>query len=347
MILVKDIESLDNLASDTIKLLDATDNEINISLQEVRIKFEEVEHELSISNGLLDVARTTESYKESVLAIKVSEHLYAQGVLASALASSNPLAIASASEEVARTAQAVMIAEQELEEARQSRVRMENRVELVSKSHYQVQELLESSETLFRNNLTKIDSLNQTLSARLTNAKISLESYLSQNYDNSNIDIQKNIVTERYEYLLFKHKQSNVSKKELNVAYIEKLQSLKDDFRSSQYAKDEGVKISQYGLPKFDSKVDFFIGSEDFSKSRERHFRICNGKLKKKIEEDEEFQKQFSKRELEQIQMGKTPEGYTWHHDGNPPPGRIQLVEADKHDRVRHDGGYSLWKKRR
>ena len=347
MILVKDIESLDDLALDTNKLLDATDDEINISLQEVRIKFEEVENELSISNGLLDIAKTTESYKENVLAIKVSEHLYAQEILASALASSNPFAIASASEEVARTAQELMIAEQELEEAKQSRIRMGNRVELVSKSHYQVKELFESAETLFKNTLTKIDSLNQTLSARLINAKTSLESYLSQNYDNSNIDIQKNIVTERYEYLLFKHKQGNVSKKKLDAAYIEKLQSLKNDFRSSQYAKDESVKISQYGLPEFDSKVNFFIGSEDFSKSRERHFRVCNGKLKKKIEEDEEFQNQFSKRELEQIQIGKTPEGYTWHHDGNPPPGKMQLVETNKHDRVRHDGGYSLWKKRR
>lgn len=347
MILVKDIESLDVLASNTQTLLESTDDEINISLQEVTTKLNKVEQELSVSNGMFDVARTNEIYKEGVLAKKVAEHLHAEGRLASAMASGNPFAIASASSEVARTAHEVMMAEQELEEARQSRIRMENRVELVTKSHNQVQELLEYLQTIYTNSLTKIDSLNQTLAVRLTSAKSSLESYLFQNYDNSNIDIRQNITTEKYEYLLFQYKQGNISKKELNVAYTEKLENLKENFRSSQYAKEEDVKISKYGLPKFDSKVDVFIESEDFEKSREKHFRVCNGRLKKKIEEDEEFKSQFSKRELSQIEIGKTPEGYTWHHDGNPPPGRMQLVQTNKHDRVRHDGGYSLWKKRR
>ena len=346
MILVKDIESLDVLASNTQTLLESTDNEINISLQEVTTKFNEVEQELSISNSMLDVARAKEIYNEGILATKVAEHLQAEGMLASAMASGNPIAIAEASYEVTRTASEVMMAEQELEEAKQSRIRMENRVELVTKSYNQVQELLEYLQTVFTNSLTQMDSLKQTLSVRLTSAKSSLESYLSQNYDNSNIDIRQNNVTEKYEYLLFQHKQGNVSKKELNDAYIEKLQSLKGNFRSSQYAKGEGVKISKYGLPEFDSKIDIFIKSEDFRKSREKHFRVCNGGLRKRIEEDEELKSQFSKRELEQIKIGKTPEGYTWHHDGNPPPGRMQLVETRRHDKVRHDGGYSLWKKR-
>lgn len=347
MILVKDIESLDVLVLNTQTLLESTDNEINISLQEVNTKLNEVEQELSVSNGMLDVARENETYKEGVLAKKVAEHLHAEGRLASAMALGNPIAISYASSEVARTAHEVMIAEQELEEARQSRIRMEKRVELVTQSYKQVQELLEILETIFTNNLARFDSLNQTLVVRLTSAKSNLESYLSQNYDNSTIDIKKSIATEKYEYLLFQHKQGNVSKKELNDAYTKKLLSLKEKFRSSQYAKEEGVKISKYGLPEFDSKIDVFIESKDFEKSREKHFRVCNGGLKKKIEEDEEFKNQFSKRELNQIEIGKTPEGYTWHHDGNPPPGKMQLVETNKHDKVRHDGGYSLWKKRR
>ncbi len=347
MILVKDIESLNVLASNTQTLLESTDNEINISLQEVNTKLNEVEQELSVSNSMLDVAKINERYKEGGLATKVAEHLHAEGRLSSAMASGNPFAIASASSEVATTAHEVMMAEQELEEARQSRIRMENRVELVTKSYNQVQELLEYLQKIYTNNLTKIDSLNQTLAVRLTSAKSSLENYLFQNYENSNIDIKQNITSERYEYLLFQHKQGNVSKKELNDAYTKKLQSLKENFRSSQYAKEEGVKISKYRLPEFDSKIDILIKSKDFEKSREKHFRVCNGGLKKKIEEDEEFKSQFSKRELNQIEIGKTPEGYTWHHDGNPPPGRMQLVETNKHDKVRHDGGYSLWKKRR
>lgn len=347
MILVKDIESLDDLASNTQTLLESTDNEINISLQEVTTKFNEVKQELSVSNAMLDVARANETYKEGVLATKVAEHLHAEGRLASAMASGNPIAISYASSEVAKTAHEVIMAEQELEEAMESRIRMESRVELVTKSYNQVQELLEYLQTIYTNNLTKIDSLNQTLAVRLTSAKSSLENYLFQNYDNSNIDIRQSITSEKYEYLLFQHKQGNVSKKELNAAYIEKLESIKENFRSSQYAKDEGVKISKYGLPEFHSTLDIFIKSEDFRNSREKHFRICNSSLKKKIEEDEEFKSQFSNRELNQIEIGKTPEGYTWHHDGNPPPGRMQLVKTNKHDKVRHDGGYSLWKKRR
>lgn len=347
MILVKDIESLDVLASNTQTLLESTDNEINISLQEVNTKLNEVEEELSLSNDMLDVAKANETYKEGVLATNMAEHLQAEGRLASAMASGNPFSIASASSEVVRTAHEVMRAEEELEEARQSRIRMENRVELVTRSYNQVQELLENLQIIFRNNLMQLDSLNQTLVVRLTSAKSSLESYLSQSYENSNINIRQSISSERYEYLLLQHKQGNVSKKELNDAYIKKLQSLKENFRSSQYAKGEGVKISKYGLPEFDSKLNVFIESKDFEKSREKHFRVCNRGLKKRIEEDEEFKNQFSKRELNQIEIGKTPEGYTWHHDGNPPPGRMQLVETNKHNKVRHDGGYSLWEKRR
>ncbi|EDZ62847.1 conserved hypothetical protein [Sulfurimonas gotlandica GD1] len=173
-----------------------------------------------------------------------------------------------------------------------------------------------------------------------------MESYLSQDYSNSSIEQQRDVVTEKYQYQLYQYKQGKISKEELNKAYIEKLNRQKENFRESQYAQSENVKISKYGLPEFESGCDVFIKPKDYDKSRAQHFRVANVHLKNKVEEDEELRNFFTNRQLKQIYIGKNPEGYTWHHDGNPPPGRIQLIKSDKHDKVRHDGGFLLWTER-
>ncbi len=49
----------------------------------------------------------------------------------------------------------------------------------------------------------------------------------------------------------------------------------------------------------------------------------------------------LSLRQLEQIENGDTPDGYTWHHDAEA--GKMQLVDTETHQKTGHTGGRSIW----
>ena len=53
----------------------------------------------------------------------------------------------------------------------------------------------------------------------------------------------------------------------------------------------------------------------------------------------------FTPEQLKDIEEGRTPTGYVWHH--NEEPGKMQLVKREDHDRAiggaAHTGGNSLW----
>ena len=57
------------------------------------------------------------------------------------------------------------------------------------------------------------------------------------------------------------------------------------------------------------------------------------------------MREKFTEDQIEDIMDGKTPEGYTWHHDADT--GKMQLVETKMHDRTQggaaHTGGKSIW----
>jgi small nuclear ribonucleoprotein (snRNP)-like protein len=67
----------------------------------------------------------------------------------------------------------------------------------------------------------------------------------------------------------------------------------------------------------------------------------CNQKLKNAVESDPELRNKFTDEQLEQIKNGDTPDGYTWHH--HQQPGKMQLVDSEKHMKTGHTGGYSIW----
>ena len=43
-------------------------------------------------------------------------------------------------------------------------------------------------------------------------------------------------------------------------------------------------------------------------------FEECNKQLKEAVENNSELKEKFSDEQLEQIENGDTPDGYTWHH---------------------------------
>lgn len=74
-------------------------------------------------------------------------------------------------------------------------------------------------------------------------------------------------------------------------------------------------------------------------------FKYCNEQLKKAVAKDPVLASNFNATQLRQIQDGKTPAGYTWHH--HQEPGKMQLVRKQQHNSAlggaNHTGGGALW----
>lgn len=105
-----------------------------------------------------------------------------------------------------------------------------------------------------------------------------------------------------------------------------------------------GVKV-EVVVPEFDSTFDAQLPDELLKESNPRQFSECNRQLKDAIEKASDLRNKFRDEQLEDIRDGRTPEGYTWHHDVET--GKMQLVETAKHDRTQggaaHTGGKAIW----
>ena len=103
-----------------------------------------------------------------------------------------------------------------------------------------------------------------------------------------------------------------------------------------------GVKIEGV-FPKFDSAFDTELAPENYKSKA--YAKECNAKLKEAVENDPELRSKFTEEQLKDIEEGRTPTGYVWHH--NEEPGKMQLVKREDHDRAiggaAHTGGNSLW----
>lgn len=103
-----------------------------------------------------------------------------------------------------------------------------------------------------------------------------------------------------------------------------------------------GVKIEGV-FPKFDSVFDTQLDPDNLK--TKAYAKECNAKLKEAVENDPELRSKFTEEQLKDIEEGRTPTGYVWHH--NEEPGKMQLVKREDHDRAiggaAHTGGNSLW----
>lgn len=98
-------------------------------------------------------------------------------------------------------------------------------------------------------------------------------------------------------------------------------------------------------FPEFDSVFDTKFMLEDYQSSSGKQFSECNKSLRAANENNPDLKKKFTKEQLEDIELGRTPRGYTWHHSEEP--GKMQLVETQYHDKriggAAHTGGNSIW----
>lgn len=94
-------------------------------------------------------------------------------------------------------------------------------------------------------------------------------------------------------------------------------------------------------FPVFDSVFDAYLPDNLLKSSDKEQFAECNAQLKKAVQEDPELRKKFTPEQLEQIENGETPDGYTWHH--NEETGKMELVETSTHAKTGHTGGRAIW----
>ena len=102
-----------------------------------------------------------------------------------------------------------------------------------------------------------------------------------------------------------------------------------------------GDKLYEVVVPKFDSVFDAQLPVDKLKESDPKQFKECNEQLKEAISNNQELRGHFDDEQIEQIENGDTPDGYTWHHDAEV--GKMQLVDTEIHQKTGHTGGRCIW----
>lgn len=97
-------------------------------------------------------------------------------------------------------------------------------------------------------------------------------------------------------------------------------------------------------FPVFKSYSDVQLPKKFYKASFDEQQEYCLKELKKQTKSFVgNSKRKFTKEQLEDIDNGILPEGFTWHH--NEKEGLMQLVETSIHAATSHKGGMSLWER--
>lgn len=111
-------------------------------------------------------------------------------------------------------------------------------------------------------------------------------------------------------------------------------------FNEKEVVNDKGEKVIGV-FAEFESVVDVQLPEDLHNATDKEQFKECNKQLKEKVENDPELRDKFTDEQLEQIENGDTPDGYTWHHSEDT--GKMQLVDTETHAKTGHTGGKAVW----
>lgn len=101
-----------------------------------------------------------------------------------------------------------------------------------------------------------------------------------------------------------------------------------------------GVKIEGV-FPDFKPVFDTQLPEGLIIAKDKAQFEYCTEQLRNAVNINPELRKQFSERQLAQIEKGITPSGFVWHH--NEHRGRMELVDFNTHESSHHTGGKAIW----
>lgn len=300
----------------------------------------------SIVQDMLEGSKALNNIMQNITKAKLAAEVMHSSVLvadATAKVTTLEVEVATLTAGLPQTAGALAVAQMQLQQALENLTLMKQRLSLVDKLNSEFMIFYEENVDKLDIYIGRFSSVVDTLNVRVNHAVEVLEGYLfdaSIRQDHVEFRRQK---SQYFEYQKMLYVMNKTSIKDMENAYIEKLNAKKDTFITSKNASELNVKISKYNMPEFETNFEIKILIEDFNKERYVHERIANKSLKEAIAANDSLRNKFNQRQIKQIENGITPDGYTWHHDGNPPPGRLQLVDTSLHNAVRHTGGYSLW----
>jgi len=121
----------------------------------------------------------------------------------------------------------------------------------------------------------------------------------------------------------------------------EKLEGKEHPVSGIPYVKDTLPDGREGVFPVFVPVTEVQLDESQYLDTDNNQFKTCNMSLKQQVENDPNLKAKFSKEQLEQIENGRTPSGYTWHH--HQQDGKMQLVSTEVHDQSAHTGGKALW----
>ncbi|MGG1639102.1 HNH endonuclease [Paenibacillus sp. NRS-1760] len=94
-------------------------------------------------------------------------------------------------------------------------------------------------------------------------------------------------------------------------------------------------------FPEFPVEYEMKLDESLYHESDAKQFKAATLSLQDDINHNPDLKSTFTERQLEQINNGKVPEGYVWHHSEEP--GVMQLVDRSLHENTAHTGGKSIW----
>lgn len=115
-------------------------------------------------------------------------------------------------------------------------------------------------------------------------------------------------------------------------------------YKNKTYTNKYGkkIKFDKNGFPKFPHKFQMTLKDSYLKAGRDKHNTEANKSLKESYSKNKtKFKKMFNKKQLKEIENGKTPNGYTWHH--HQTRGVMQLVHKSYHEGTSHTGGFAIW----
>jgi len=320
-------------------LKDRVTQKIDFMNNELQKKQSELNNELTVSENLLNVAKAYEMQKQAILAQKTAQLARALQQEAAALASGNPAAIAAATAYVAKATHEEMIAQQEYQKARENRINMQRRVDILKKAKHQIDTLYEQTKMQLNGLNMHLKELTQILHIRLTKGDLSQKDYLSQNTINSQNDIKyKNIPQSGGVW----SGEPGSSKWIPNRDETPK-QPYSNEKTWGEILDENGIDGIEFknGEPDFTSISKDSVEIEDFTTDRDDNFYQADQNLAQQWNHENKNGKNDWL--ISDIRKYRKEEKLTWHERSDMQ--NMDLVPQEVHGNIPHTGGISKKKK--
>ena len=311
----------------------------NFMYDELQKKQNEVNNELNISENFLNIAKAYEMQKQAILVQKTVQLSRALQQEAMALSSGNPVAIAAATAYVAKATHEEIIAQREYKKARENRINMQKRVELVKKAKYHIDTLYEQVRKQLNVLQLRISELTHLLSRRLLKADVSQKNYLSQDAKNAKNEMK---------YKNIPQSGGTWSGEPGNSTFMPDRDSIPKQPYGNERTWGEildendidGI-VFKDGEPDFSTISKGTVKIEDFTTQRDDNFYQADKELANQWNQENKSEK--NDWSISDIRKYRKEEKLTWHERSDMQ--NMDLVSQEVHGNIPHSGGISKKKK--